>query len=415
MPGRAFPPPKEREARFAGYIAATERADTVLTADCALPVVCTCDAGCWPGANATLAGAEPACAWKLPTAPLPVLPATNASVIVEVGSNKLPESSRLPRRVGRYTVVVEPLRFEGNTLWQDGLATVLVAAAAAPTRGRGTLSVETTMSSLVSATLSNAVANDSARRLPPRTQPTPLVPLAEVLEAYVPLPAGALAVHPQTLIIDAQGHDLDVALSAGPHIHRFDYIIFECQELPPEHILRYNPASPVCSEIIVALREKRGLALVGCMRNVALSEFNCLMVPPNGSVALRYGAEPPSVVVDGGNGNTTAAPTASDGAAWWEGRATGPRRYPDVPPPEHGIAALVEVTGSPADAVELAFLLCPVLGQPHRAARNCWLHGEADLRATLDPSVYCPPWRCRVLARKDRPKCLAARSARCRA
>jgi hypothetical protein len=215
------------------------------------------------------------CDWALP--PLdPAIASTAKVAMVEVGTNKNPETANLGpgRREGWYNVAVDPLHNEGEILWDNGRATVLVSAAVAPERGATNFSMNSFFTS-VSAVQSTKQINALAKSKP--TQPAALVPLEEVLVRYVP--AGVDA---RLLLVDAQGFDTAVVLSAGANqIKRFRYVVIECQELWPDHPKRYSPNSPNCTEAAHRLKVEGGLEFLACMRNVAMNEYNCLFAQNN--------------------------------------------------------------------------------------------------------------------------------------
>jgi hypothetical protein len=257
-------------------------------------------------------------------------------------------------------VAVEPLHVEGGQLWAAELATVLVSAAAGPARARIELSIEGVMSGL---------GRGPARG---RTQPATVVPLREVVERLVPASVDA-----RFLVVDAQGFDTAVVLSAGAEqLRRFRYVVIECQELWPEHPARYNPGSPTCSEASRLLASNGSLAFVGCMRNAAINEYNCLF------------AQRDHAVVGSTERREAAELALANLMLVIAGKAT---RSPAIPAEfPHSIAAqqLRIFVPEDADARDLTQMMCAMSN--HSASPNCRLH--TTLSTLNQRKVSCGTW-----------------------
>jgi hypothetical protein len=158
-----------------------------------------------------------------------------------------------------------------------GRSTVFVLAAVSPTRGATSMYVADKLTPLVSAGGGSGGTFGKSKRnqtnAPAAMQQTPLVPLSEVLDALVPPSVDAFL-----LLVDAQGFDTDVVLSAGrAYLQRFRCVAIECQEIWAEHPDRMSKMALTCRQAITTLRRHAGLAFVSCMRtNYRVGEWNCL-------------------------------------------------------------------------------------------------------------------------------------------
>jgi hypothetical protein len=310
------------------------------------------------------------------------------TVIVEVGTNKQPETASIRHTIPeRYTVAVEPLRKEGRHLWSNGFATVLVSAAAAPARGNITLSADGVATSLT----------DGAMTFGGSRFVAPVIPLVEVLERLVPP-----HVHGEMLIVDAQGFDVNVVQSAGAaQLARFDLVIVECEELWAAHPDRLVRTAPKCTDIAKQVEREitnGTMRFAGCMRNVGGFEYNCLFVnvkgdPVNGretsDIGLAFKAflaadqwppapSPALIKAVLRNSSVTEPPTWLDDAdiATW-------------PPGLMQLAALMPIER----ALEVTYVMCPTLLIADRAHTRCVMKDAAGLEEMLVARNACRRWK----------------------
>ena len=219
--------------------------------------------------------------------------------------------------------------------------------------------------------------------------------------AYVPTDVDAFA-----LVVDAQGFDTAVVLSAGKkQLRRFRYVVIECQELWPEHPRRYNPKSPTCTQAMATLRTERQLHFVACMRNAALSEYNCL---------FTRGDDP--IMSD-----PTAAARAIDDVQelWVYRKAFDGIEFPSDAvdsrlAQSYAAQALNFFVPNASEAFDLAVLMCPMWTPSTQLAPDC--APRLDRTQLLDQRRMCQDWLhfCKSAKANDRRKyCVSPFSLRC--
>jgi hypothetical protein len=346
------------------------------------------------------------------------------TVIVEVGTNKQPETAsirrgRMDARAGvvyeaagegaemaweRFTIAVEPLRNEGLWLWRDGHASVLVAAAAAPDRGSLLLMSDGVATSLTDVAKRNIAGNSNNHTPHPPVASSaafpfgrgrfvaPVIPLVEVLERLVPP-----HVHGEMLIVDAQGFDVNVVQSAGAaQLARFDLVIVECEELWSKHPDRLIRTAPLCTEVAKRINQsitKNRFSFAGCMRNVGAFEYNCLFINRRAHSSFlrkQYAAVlaspnwPPVIPFGPSDVRELLNATAGAEIPPWLSDADADT----WPPGLLQLAALMPIER----AVEVAHVLCPTILLSTRAQSRCVLHDATMLRDALVVREACRKW-----------------------
>jgi hypothetical protein len=350
---------------------------------CVAPIVCQRGVPCVAtNANVSL----DTCDWALP--PLdPGIASTARVAMVEVGTNQGPETAKLGLgdREGWYNVAVDPLHREGQILWGEGLATVLVSAAVAPERGAMKFALGSVMTSVFNAKTAPVTGKQ------PTAQPAALLPLSEIVEKLVPA-----AVDARLLLVDAQGFDTAVVLSAGAEqLRRFRYVVIECQELWPDHPKRYSPNSPNCSEAARRLTTEGGLVFLACMRNIAMSEYNCVFAQQ----------DHPVVAAEGGLENGRAAMSTLQRQVQLK------RVNPWTMQPSYSIQQLQHLVPDAQDAVDLSTVMCYMYGQAKPP--NCPVITRLD--ALLEEERACKFWAamCNRPRGGPEPRCRANVVLRC--
>jgi FkbM family methyltransferase len=203
----------------------------------------------------------------------------NATVIIEVGTNVSPEtaafranySSDVRHRWNRTFVLVDPLPAVVPALLSSPNADVVLRTAVSPTVGNTKFPNASVWSSLLEA--QNAAAEASSNQ---SMVDVPMIPLEHILDSVARLPDGTPR-RVELLVVDAQGFDLAVVLSAGAGwLRHVENVVIECQDVPENSTALLYAGGDTCASASRRLQAAPfNFQFEYCLGNVGPKELNC--------------------------------------------------------------------------------------------------------------------------------------------